>query len=43
MPDAFRDYLLHELNFASGETIAVPSHNLQGFQRPLQVSCGSLD
>ena len=35
-PESFRDYLIHEVAFV-GETIAVPTHPSQGFQRPLQV------
>ena len=36
-PEAFHDYLVHEVAFSVGETIAVPHHSAQGFQRPLQV------
>ena len=36
-PESFRDYLIHEITFNVGETIAIPTHASQGFQRPLQV------
>ena len=36
-PESFREYLLHEVSFTVGETIAIPTHAAQGFQRPLQV------
>ena len=36
-PEGFRDYLIHEVNFSVGETIAIPQHSSQGFQRPIQV------
>ena len=36
-PENFYDYLLHEVSFTIGETIAIPTHTSQGFQRPLQV------
>ena len=36
-PEGFRDYLLHEVSFNIGETIAITTHSSQGFQRPLQV------
>lgn len=36
-PENFYDYLLHEVSFTIGETIAIPTHASQGFQRPLQV------
>ena len=36
-PEGFHDFLLHEVSFTVGETIAIPTHASQGFQRPLQV------
>lgn len=37
-PDQFSDYLLHEVGFSTGFTIAIPNHSSKGFQRPLQVN-----
>ena len=37
-PENFYDYLLYEVSFTVGETIAIPTHASQGFQRPLQVN-----
>ena len=36
-PEGFRDFLLSEVSFTVGETMAIPTHASQGFQRPLQV------
>ncbi|MEM1407984.1 MAG: hypothetical protein AAGG59_14485, partial [Bacteroidota bacterium] len=36
-PEMFYDYLIQEVGFCSGETLAVPHHPSKGFQRPLQV------
>ena len=36
-PEQFSDYLLHEIGFSTGHTIAIPNHSSKGFQRPLQV------
>eukprot|EP00095_Tigriopus_kingsejongensis_P005860 maker-scaffold38_size502422-snap-gene-1.12 protein:Tk05860 transcript:maker-scaffold38_size502422-snap-gene-1.12-mRNA-1 annotation:"7sk snrna methylphosphate capping enzyme" len=36
-PEQFSDYLIHQVGFCSGHTIAVPHHTSRGFQRPLQV------
>ena len=41
-PENFYDYLLHEVSFTIGETIAIPTHASQGFQRPLQVKSKTL-
>ena len=35
-PENFSDYLLHEVGFCTGHTIAIPRHSSKGFQRPLQ-------
>ncbi len=36
-PEHFADYLIHVVGFESGQTVAVPHHSSQGFQRPLQI------
>ena len=36
-PEGFREFLLHEVTFTVGETLAIPTHASQGFQRPLEV------
>ena len=35
-PENFSDYLLQEVGFCTGHTIAIPHHSSKGFQRPLQ-------
>ena len=37
-PEQFADYLLQEVGFCSGYTIAKPQHPTKGFQRPIYVS-----
>ena len=34
-PENFSDYLLQEVGFCTGHTIAIPHHSSKGFQRPL--------
>ena len=36
-PEQFPEFLVNEVGFCFGRTVAVPSHSHQGFQRPLQI------